>query len=253
MGSRNLWVKILSALGFGGAAAYAAHRWVKKRDEGTPNEVIFPLGKYTVFETENVPPSSGWKIDMLDKPHNGMREKGKRYMARISRLAGGGSAVVEGTWRDEDSPNNVPLMLKIDRVVSIKGSAFGGTPEPPAVPFMLRVPESNHRLENDYLEGVRWESLHPSSVSAPARSTGKPKPGTVVRYAMRESNSLGDAVIVIEGQVMPDDSAYWPKNEGSPDSERVLVSAPDIVRTVRGRGSIALPPVFVVPVENLFA
>lgn len=195
-----------------------------------------------------LPESTGpWFPDRLPKPDNGLREAGRRYMARVTCHAASGpdgDAIVEGYWKGNESTNKIAGVLRVNRVISASGLR-------PALPFDLLVPPSKSSLDNDYLETVRWQSLHATGVSESPRYGKKPKVGTTVRYAMKERNSLGNAVVVLIGKVLNEASAYWPKDEGTPDDERVLVGVDDIVRSVRGGGEIALPSAFVIPVENL--
>lgn len=231
---------LLGALGLGGAG-YLIYRGQKSPSSGP-----------SIFARFNVTPegvSPGpWRANKLSgKTDNGLREKGQRYMVTISTPGLMDDAVVEGLWTAEDSANNKPGVLKVDRLVyQIRGKA-------PPLPFKLEIPPSKRALENDYLEATRWEAAHPTSVSERAHAGGKPAPGTKIRYVMRERNTLGHAVVVLSGKVLADDSSYWPKDEGSPDDERVLVSADNIERAVRGGTNIGLPPAFVVPVDHLIS
>lgn len=162
----------------------------------------------------------------------------------LVRTGGMATAVVEGYWKGDESTNRLPGTLRVDRVIR-------ATERRPIVPFDLTVPPSATTLNNDYLETTRWQSLHATSVGESPREGKKPKVGATVRYAMRERNSLGNAVIVLEGKVLNEASAYWPKDEGEPDASRVLVGADEIVKSLRGGGEISLPSAFVVPVDNL--
>lgn len=239
--------RLLVGAGILGLLGYAFYRGTRPAFYKTL--VAPPAGgsdKYQRMSVE-VPEGEGpWFPDKLSKPENGLREPGKRYMARIHSYesTGGGNAIVEGYWKGDASSNKVAGKLHVDRVIDAQVKR-------PTVPFDLLVPPSSGSLDNDYLETTRWASMHATSVGESPRVGRKPKVGSTVRYAMRERNPLGVAVIVLAGKVLREDSPYWPKDEGEPDEERVLVSADDIARSVRGGGQISLPAAFVIPVENL--
>jgi hypothetical protein len=188
-----------------------------------------------------------WSVYAMVEPENGLRVPGKRYMASIRSRTDEADAIVEGTWKGDASTNRLAGALRVDRVVK------GGKVQP-KVPFELAIPASKTTLNNDYLQETRWRPLHPTSVGESPREGGRPKVDTVVRYALREGNPLGNLVVVLEGRVLDPTSSYWPEDEGEPDEGRVLVAADDIVRTVRGEGGeVRLPPAFVVAVEDLIA
>lgn len=238
--------KVLLGLAVGGAG-FAAYR------------VMYPP-KYRVLAAPaapgarmslEVPSSAGpWRASRLydkakndfERKDNGLREKGKRYAVTVR--SDKGSADVEGYWKGGSS-NKVPGVLRVTRVLS-------ATTVRPEVPFDLEVPASASSENSDYLETSRWGSIHASSVSEEAREGNKPKAGAPVMYAMRERNQLGNAVLVLKGKALADDSSYWPEDDVDPSSAVVLCTVDDVVRTVRGSGGdVPLPSVFVVPVENL--
>ena len=240
-------MKTLHILGGGLLAGLVGYVFYKGTRPVLYKTLTVPSAEKFSRMSVEVPESTGpWFPDKLLTPENGLREVGKRYMARIHTYesGGGGNAIVEGYWKGDASSNKVAGKLYVDRVIDAQVKR-------PTVPFELLVPPSTRSIDNDFLETTRWSSMHPTSVGESARLGKKPKVGTEVRYAMRERNPLGNAVIVLSGKVLREDSAYWPKDEGEPDSERVLVSADDIMRSVRGGGQISLPAAFVIPVENL--
>lgn len=234
-----LWGMLVAA---GAAVGYAVYR---KRSSGYRTFVL-PEGYAGTFRGDIALDKGPWSPMTLYKPLNNIREPGKRYMVRV--YSHGAEAWVEGFWRGETGNN--AGKLEVDRVVSADRVM-------PVVPFDLQVPKASNPIYDNYLEETKWSTLHPTAISEipwGIEEVGlRPKVSAPARFALREVNEHGNAVLFVQGKVLADDSPLWPKEEGSPDKDRVLLSVDKIVRAVRGQGEVSLPPAFVVPIEQLVA
>jgi len=234
-----------------GALLYGLYRLARKPGDTQVSRLTSPSGplsflRYDAGQGEYTTHAGPWRAAALPDTVNMAPRKGGRYMAIAT--GAGGSVTLEGVLVTDANTNNVPLSLRVDRVVKVRSGSYV-----PKVPFTLSIPASENSIFAEYLDPTRWASIHATSVSESPREGSKPAPGKKVRFAMRERNQLGNSVVVIDGYAMSDGSKDWPKEAGEPDDEHVLVSTDSVVRAVRGDENVSLPPVFVVPVENLIA
>jgi len=182
-------------------------------------EAVDPTGTFL--------PLSGLKEPSLSSAAT----RGRRYMGVLHR--GDDEAVVEGVYQGI-GPNGKGQIL-VDRIVR----SVTETPPPKGL-YQMNVTDKDHT--NPYLQTPLWAVLHPTAVSLSAFSPPpESKPvGKRVILAVRESNGLGQAVLVIDGTVLPEE-------EG--DGTDVRVATGEFVKKVRGGDDVAMPPVLLAPLD----
>lgn len=235
-------LSIAAGAGALGVLGYLFYRGTRPASAATSRLAGTPLPGGTTdspgFARFEVAPSgTKWRVIALSQPTNMMPAKGQRYMARVkSEGMFLKDVVVEGTL-EGTLANTLPMTLRVTRVVAAPPDV-----QVPSVPFSLNLPPGDNINFHPYIEPTRWTSLHASSVSEDPNEKIPPV-GARVKYAMRESNPMGNAVVVIEGRVMSVDH----------DEEEIVVSADDVSRVIRGDRNVGLPGTFTIPMENLVA
>lgn len=201
----------------------------------SPIRTLAEAGTHATYAVEAVDPTgvfvplSGLKQASLSSP----AIKGRRYQGVLRR--GDAEAVVEGVYQGI-GPNGKGQLL-VERIVR----AITETPPPKGL-YQLEVTEKD--MSNPYLQTPVWGVLHPTSVSLSAfdpSPSAKPV-GKRVILAVRETNGLGQAVLVIDGTALPAEPG---------DGDDVRISTGDFIKKVRSADDVALPPLLLAPLDML--
>lgn len=175
-------------------------------------------------------------------------EMGKAYFVEIEDRDNN-RACVQGVWIGQRS-NKKPGALRVQRIVDSWNPFDPFRLRKPEAPFTIEIPPSRKDLENDYLHCVSWRSESPSVAGAKEFSGKKPRAKTRVMFVMAE-DAPGNAVFLLYGQVEPETPKNWIREEGLPDTERVIVRWDRVLKVLKGNTDAPMPARFVVPVKNL--
>lgn len=194
-----------------------------------------PLPTIPTAETYQSGPTGSWTFDPLLEHIKVDPEKGERFQARLSATKGG-SAIVEGAFEGWASGRG---QLKVDRIVEVIEK-----PEPEKGTYEMY--DEKKIAAQTLLQRPQWGVLDPTAVAARTYDpplASRPPAGSRVLVAIRETNPLGRAVLVVDGTVLPAEPGDAPTS--------VRVSAGDPVRIIRSGKDAAYPPSFVVDAAAL--
>lgn len=205
-------------------------------------------GVETYDTKSEIPNVVKWWLDWSanGKYLNDIPKKGRRYMAQAVYTLPDGTderAIVEGYYQGPEGLEGGKLL--VDRIVSIQKDAYHkGEMVPPRAQLYTVPATTSKGVNQSYLQQPTWDTMHPTAVSFKAFATPALAPvGSRVIFPVRETNPWGNAVLVVDGTVLPAD-------EDTPVGS-VKVSTGDFIKKVRGGDDTALPQVAYVPLENL--
>ena len=224
-----------------------------------PVAALVGLGSlFWIRKKTKVVASTGAVFEETGFPWNPISHEGKNLVPELGRTyflevadRDHNHALVQGVWVGPKS-NRKPGALRVQRVVDRWNTVDPFRLRAPDPPFTVEIFPSRLDLKNDFLIPCGFLSVAPSEVDEKPFTKIKPKPGTKVRFAVKEC-APGNALFVMVGKVLSETPGNWPISEGLPDRSRVLVSWDRIERVVHGSKDAPLPVSFVLPVEYLIS